>query len=235
MRGMAICLLMAAMDSLDIHLILDNYCHLLYIFKALSSINNVAEEKHMTFSVSVLERCYAKRSWHRENCKWLSNSTSPRGKSESYRVRKSASLTRHQEPWFNWVLKYITDVKYVVSLRLLTACFSVLACGPCKDKILARKYMKTSFPHPYLLLKLFQSLSFPEIHHKYPGQVAEDIQSMRSVTNCRLLGIFVANSLPQTTSWVAAWRDAMGQGLPLQIQWYYKQTGKKIELMINCA
>lgn len=61
-RGMANCLLMAAMDSLGIHLNLDNYCHLLYIFKALKSINNVAEEKHMTFSESVLERCYATRS-----------------------------------------------------------------------------------------------------------------------------------------------------------------------------
>lgn len=165
--------------------------------------------------------------WHRENCKWLSNSMSLRGKNESYRVRKSASLTRHWEPWFIWVLKYITGIKYVVSLGLLTPCFSVLARGPCKDKILARKHMKISFPHPYLLLKLFQSLSFPEIHHKYPGQVAEDIQSVRLVNNCRLLGIFIAKSLPQTTSWVAAWQDAMGQGLPWQIKWYYKQTDKK--------
>lgn len=171
---------------------------------------------------------YKETVCHQGNCKWLSNSTSPRGKKESYRVRKSASLTRHREPWFSWVLKYIINVKYVVSLRLLTAWFSVLACGPCKDKILASKCVNTSFSHPYLLLKLFQSLSLPEIHHIYPGQVAGDIQSAELVRNCRLLPIFVTNLLPQSICWVAAWWDSVGQGLPLCINLYYKNKTKKI-------
>lgn len=94
--------------------------------------------------------------------------------------------------------KHTSEVKYVVSLRLLTAWFSVLAFGPHKDKILASKCMNTSFSQPYLLLKLLQSLSFLEVHHKYPGQVAEDIHSPRLVKNCGAVVIFVTNSLPQT-------------------------------------
>lgn len=64
--------------------------------------------------------------------------------------------------------KCTSKIKYVVCLRLFTAWFSVPSFGPCKDKTLTSKCVNTSFSQPRPPLKLFQSLSFLEVYHKYP-------------------------------------------------------------------
>lgn len=76
-RGMANCLLKEAMNSLDIHLNLDNYCLFLYIFKALDTIHHRAQEKAYDLPCISLRKisCIKKLSAN----KWLSSS-SPCGK-----------------------------------------------------------------------------------------------------------------------------------------------------------
>lgn len=166
----------------------------------------------MTFSVSILERSHVLRSClPTRELRMAEQLSKSHGKNGTQRVRKWASLASYWSPDLAGY-KYTPKVKYVISLTLLTAWLSVLGFGPCKDKIIPSKCMNTSFSQPYLLLKLLQSLSFIEVHHKYPGQVAEDIHSAKLVKNCRSLAIFVTNSLPQNHFLVAAWWKLYGLG-----------------------
>lgn len=150
------------MNSLNIHLNLDNYCLFLYIFKALDTINHRAQEKHMTFSISVLERSRVLRSClptrelqmaEQLKSPWYRELEKPPG--ALIYLGTSAHLKLNM--WF-----------YLASLRLFTVRFSVPSFGPCKDKTLTSKCVNMSFPQSCLTLKLFQSLSFLEVNHKYP-------------------------------------------------------------------
>lgn len=108
--------------------------------------------------------------------------------------------------------KCTTEVKYVVSLRLSTAWFSVPSLGPCKDKTLTSKCVNTSFSQSCLPLKLFQSLSFLEVHHKYPRwQKAFTVQGELRIAG--YLIFFPITWCPKATFRLLLHHSSLGWGL----------------------